>query len=124
MTTFLQSSLIGTSWPWKVFPSWTMNNEVIEVAIKDVVFTAIGERKKNPFYGSDSISTVFENKGPLLVALLNRTLILAISTHLPMVTVRNIDVQEGEKDTDPVDVTVYYAYQNVPGSVTVPVETP
>lgn len=123
MALFEQSSLVGVSWPWKVAPQWKVNSEVIEIAIKDVIFTTLGERKKNPNYGSDAIATVFENKGALLRGLLSRTIILALNKNLPMVTVLNIDVQEGEKDTDPVDVTVYYEYQNVQGSVTVPVGT-
>jgi phage baseplate assembly protein W len=123
MTLFGQSALVGVSWPWKTAPQWQANADVIKTAIISVVFTALGERKKNPGFGSDTLSTVFENKGPLLNALLSRVIILAISKNLPTVTVLNIDVVEGEKDTDPVDVTVYYEYQDVKSSVTVQVAT-
>ena len=71
----------------------------------------------NLSFGSDVMSTVFENKGVLLDALVKRTISLAIAQNLPQVQVLNIDVSEGEDDTDPVTVTVDYVYLGAQGTV-------
>lgn len=111
--------LVGTTWPWRVFPSWISDNDLVEQAIKDVIFTTVGERKMSTEYGSGAMSFVFENKGPLLEALARRTISLALAQHLPVVRVLNIDVDEGEADTDPVTITVDYEYLGTAGNVAV-----
>jgi phage baseplate assembly protein W len=118
------SGVIGTSWPWNVFPQWVDDDDVIDLAIRDVLFTALGERKMNPAFGSDTLSLVFENKGVLMVNLARREILLAIQQNLPAVKVLNIDVTEGPNDNDPVDILIDYEYQGVRGTMNVPVATP
>jgi phage baseplate assembly protein W len=118
------SGVVGTSWPWKKFPVWLENDDVIDTAIRDIIFTGLGERKMNNTFGSDTFALVFENKGPMLDALARREISLSIRQHLPVVNVLNIDVIEGEKDTDPVDIVVSYEYLGILSTVTVPVDGP
>lgn len=122
---FIQSSGVrGVSWPWTSSPYWVEDDEVINLAIKNVIFTRKGERKMNLSFGSDAISTVFENKGVLLEALAKRTISLALAQHLPQVQVLNIDVAEGDRDNDPVTINTDYLYLGSQGSVTTPVNQP
>ena len=115
------SGYAGTTWPWKQgVPDWEYDEDVIYTAIKDVIFTMVGERKMNGAYGSGTVNTVFENKGPLLQVLASREITMSLQQHLPMIRVLNVDVQEGEKDTDPVDIFVDYLYQGVRKSAQVP----
>ena len=107
------SGIIGTSWPWNIFPVWVENDDAIYDSIQRIIFTVLGERKMNSLFGSDTISVVFENRGEILAALARREISLALAQHLPVVSVLNIDVIEPEQDTDPVDVIVYYEYQGV-----------
>jgi phage baseplate assembly protein W len=117
------SGLSGVSWPWRSgYPRFIYDEDVIYQAIVDVIFTVVGERKMNTRYGSEVIRVVFENKGPILNALAQREITLAIRTHLPMVEVLNIDVSEGERDTDPVDIVVDYTYQGLRSQAKVSVE--
>ena len=120
---FMQTSgVTGVAWPWSKSPQWVENNQVIDQAIRDVIFTRRGERKMNPDFGSDAISTVFENKGFMLEALAKRTISLALAQHLPTVQLLNIDVSEGETDNDPVTITVDYVYLGSQGTVATEVE--
>lgn len=112
--------LQGTSWPWKVYPKFEGDENTISAAILDVIRTSTGERKKNTAWGSQVMSLVFENKGLLLAALARREISIAIAQQLPMITVLNIDVQEGEQDTDPVDISVDWEYQGIEGTVKSP----
>jgi len=57
----------------------------------------------------------------LLKALANREISLSLRQHLPMIKVLNIDVQHGERDTDPVEIVVDYEYNGVRGNANVPV---
>ena len=107
------SGLAGTSWPWNVFPVFVYDEDVIYNAFSDIIFTALEERKMNTQYGGEVNRVVFENKGPLLSALAQREITRAIRTHLPIVTLRNIDVREGEKDNDPVDIVIDYEFQGI-----------
>ena len=115
--------LAGVSWPWKVFPKFVYDNDVVTAAIVDIVFTALRERKMNTSHGSQIVKTVFENKGSLLRILAQRELSFVIKRHLPMVTVLNIDVSEGARDTDPVDIVVDYDFRGTRDVVIVPVTT-
>jgi len=109
------SGVIGISWPWNTFPVWVENDDVIGLAINDIVFTALGERKMNSNFGSEAMRLVFENRGELLEALARRELSLAIRQHLPSVSVLNIDVIEAATDTDPDRIVVDYEYLGVRG---------
>jgi len=122
---FVKSSGVkGVSWPWTSSPTWIEDDEVIDRAIKTVIFTRKGERKMNLSFGSDAISTVFENKGVLLEALAKRTISLALAQHLPQVQVLNIDVTEGDQDNDPVTINTDYLYLGSQGTVTTQVNQP
>jgi len=117
------SGVIGTSWPWDVFPVWVENDDVVNQAIHDVLFTALGERKMNLVFGSEVVKIVFENKGALLQSLATREISIAIAQHLSFINVQNIDVDEPEKDTDPVTITIAYKYQGVPSTTSEVVPT-
>jgi phage baseplate assembly protein W len=117
-------SIIGVSWPWDGFPEWVNDDDAIEPAMHDVLFTASGERKMNIDYGSQLLQIVFENKGRVMKSLATREIVLACQANLPLVSVSNVDVVTPESDTEPVDITVWYEYQGVPGVATFEVPTP
>jgi phage baseplate assembly protein W len=119
------SGLVGVSWPWKSgVPRFEYDEDVINQAIDDIIFTTLGERKMNTNHGSEVIRLVFENQGLLLVALAKREITIALNVHLPVINVLNIDVIEAESDNDPVDIQVAYSYFGVrkDTSVSVPTE--
>lgn len=108
------SGLVGVSWPWKKgVPEFMYDEEVLYLAIVDVIFTTIGERTMNVKHGSEVSRLVFENKGDLLVALAKREILIALTQHLPFIRVLNIDVREGKDDNEPVEVLVTYLYLGV-----------
>jgi phage baseplate assembly protein W len=109
----MDKGLIGTTWPWKVVPDFAYDEDVIQTAISDVILTTVGERKMNTLHGGHVIRLVFENKGALLNALASREITNALRFHLPVISVLNVDVVEGAKDNDPVDVIVDYSYQGI-----------
>lgn len=117
-------SIQGTAWPWTGFPEWSSDDRAIEDAMKDVLFTPVGSRKMNIDYGSKLLEIVFENKGPVLDALARREIVVSFSRNLPLVKVANIDVVTPEKDTEPVEITIWYEHQGVPGVATFEVPTP
>jgi phage baseplate assembly protein W len=108
------SGLVGVAWPWDSgVPQFEYDEDVIYTAIKDIIFTTLGERTMNTKHGSEVIRLVFENKGPLMVALARREVTVALTQHLPLIKVLNVDVIEGEDDNDPVEVKVAYQYLGV-----------
>jgi len=113
----MESGIIGTSWPWKIFPKWVDNNAVIGQAIQDIIFTTMGERKMSPDHGSQVMTSLFENKGGMMESLLYRTISLALAVNLPVVKVLNIDVSDGDEDTEPVTVIVDYMYMGMSGNI-------
>jgi len=113
------SGVVGVSWPWKVFPTFIEGSDVMDQAITDIIFTALGERKMNLSFGSEVMKLVFENKGILLQSLAKREISIALKQHLPVVKVLNIDVEESEKDTDPVTITVTYEYKGAISSTSI-----
>ena len=115
----IESGLFGISWPWKVFPVWQENDVLISQAINDVIMTYIGERKMNMNHGSEVIGLVFENKGIIMSSLAKREISVAIGQNIPYVRVLNIDVIEGEEDTDPVVVDVEWEYLGSTGLTSV-----
>jgi len=117
------SGVIGVNWPWNKFPEFIENTDVIDTALRDIIFTMLGERKMNPTFGSQTITIVFENRGLMLETLSKREISIALAQHLPSVKVLNIDVEEPEKDTEPVTITVTYEYLGFVSTVTVPVQT-
>lgn len=116
-------SLIGVSWPWNVVPEWVEDEGVIGPALRMILFTPNGERKMNANFGSQLLQIVFENKGRVLDALARREIMLAMADNLPFVTVRNIDIEYADGDTDPVTIIVQYEYQGAPGTAVVYVPT-
>lgn len=118
----MEKGLIGTTWPWKVVPDFEYDEDVIETAITDVILTAVGERKMNTRHGSHILRLVFENKGPILNAMASREITNAIRYNLPIVSVLNVDVVDGEQDNDPVDVLVDYEYKGIRQQASVSVE--
>jgi phage baseplate assembly protein W len=117
------SGVVGVNWPWNKFPVFIENADVIETAIHDIIFTALGERKMNSAFGSQTLALVFENKGEMLQSLAKREISIALAQHLPSIEVLNIDVEEPEKDTDPVTITVTYRYLGVVGTTSLAVPT-
>jgi phage baseplate assembly protein W len=119
------SGLVGVTWPWtQGVPQFQYDDDVIYAAIVDIIFTALGERVMNTKHGSETIRLVFENKGPMMVALARREVGVALAQHLPLIKVLNVDVIEGEDDNDPVEVKVIYQYLGVryDANVSVPTE--
>lgn len=105
--------LAGTTWPWKIGPNFQYDDDVVYTSIVDIIFTSIGERKMNTSHGGEVLRVVFENKGEFLKALANREITLSLRQHLSIVKVLNVDVIEGERDTDPVEIVVDYEFQGV-----------
>ena len=111
------SRIIGTSWPWKTFPEFIENTDAMDAAVQDVIMTALRERKMNTSYGSDAQKIVFENKGILLRSLAQREISIALAEHLPSIEVLNIDVEEGERDTEPVTIIITFRHRGVISTV-------
>lgn len=117
-------TITGISWPWNVIPEWVVDNEVVESAMRSILFTPNGTRKMNSAFGSQLLQIVFENKGRILDALARREIMLAIAQHLPMILVRNIDIEYPDGDTEPVTIIVQYEYQAIAGVAIVSVSQP
>lgn len=117
-------SITGVNWPWKGFPKWVNDDEAIEPAMTDVLFTTSGERKMNLDFGSKFMEVVFENEGRAMKALATREVVMSFANNLPLVTVSNVDVSEPENDNEPVDITIWYEYQGVPAIARFEVPTP
>lgn len=115
------SGIIGTSWPWVVFPVFVENDDAINISINDIIFTALYERKMNTSHGSEVMKLVFENKGIMLQSLAKREISIALAQHLPSIEVLNIDIIEEEKDTEPVTITVTYRHRGVINATSVSV---
>ena len=96
-----------------IIEEFEYDEDVIQTAITDIILTTIGERKMNTRHGSNVIGLVFENKGPFMNAMATREITTALRFNLPVVKVLNVDVTEGEKDNDPVDVFVEYEYKGI-----------
>ncbi len=115
--------LHGISWPWVKYPTWVEDADVVDIAIRDILFTPNGERKMNSSFGSQLLKIVFENKGRVLDALAKREITVALSQHLTVARLLNIDIVYPEDETEPVEVTLYYEYQGVSGATTLEVES-
>jgi phage baseplate assembly protein W len=118
------SGLVGVSWPWKNgVPQFEYDEDVINQAIVDILFTTLGERKMNTDHGSEVIRLVFENQGLLLVALARREITVALNANLSVINVLNVDVIEAESDNGSVDIQVTYEYLGVRKDTSVSIST-
>lgn len=116
--------LSGTTWPWaNGVPEFAYDEDVIQIAIGDILLTSLGERKMNTSHGSEVIRLVFENHGALMNAMAIREITASLRFHLPLVKVVNVDISEGARDNDPVDITVTYEYQGIRQSTSLSVES-
>ena len=121
----IPSGTFGVSWPWADgFPEFVTSLDLIDSAIKDILFTSTGERKMNNPFGSQLMQIIFENKGPLLDALARREINLAISQNLPAVRVVDITITTPDTDEDPIEITIDYEYLGSQGTVTEQVTAP
>ena len=109
-----QKGIAGTTWPWnRGVPDFVYDEDVINIAIKDILLTTVGERKMNTSYGSELVRILFENQGDLMRAMATREITTALHFHLPSIKVVNVDVQDATSDNDPVDILITYDYQGV-----------
>lgn len=106
-------NLTGVSWPWKGTPAWIQDTDVIDNALRSISMATTGERKMNNSFGGQLQGVVFENKGRVLNALARREITFAVAKNLPLVKIKNIDIEESEDDNDPVTITTYYQYLGV-----------
>jgi phage baseplate assembly protein W len=109
-----QKGIAGTTWPWnRGVPDFVYDEDVVDIAIRDILLTSVGERKMNTSYGSELVRILFENQGDLMHAMAIREITTALHFHLPSIKVVNVDVQDATSDNDPVDILITYDYQGV-----------
>lgn len=109
---------LGISHPFRKgptgFPETAEDETLLRESLEQLVLTSRGERVMRPTFGCGAQALVFENKGPALVALMQRTIAKAIEENEPRVTL--LDVLVEDKGDDGVLATVVYSVNGLPAN--------
>lgn len=116
--------LIGLKFPFQrsegEFPARVRNIDCVTSDLLMLFRSSLRERPMRPEHGTNVHSLVFESRGDLLNARLQRAVRQAIALNEPRVNVLSIDISE--QDTK-IDVFVVYEVQGVRQSVTITLPT-